>query len=252
MDKINEVAVNDDGIKLYKEKGVTRAPSLSSYNEIYFIVTGEVKFNLANKTQVASSGEVVCIPALKMYGYSSDDAEVWHLVFAERYLADFYDCYNSMILPYFLRDVKFNKKALSILKEELLSLGATELEKRTALNYFFAKSAVRYGVVKKEYESDSQIADIVNFINDNYDKEITLDYLAKEFCISKMVLSRKLSKHLGVDLRRFVSEVRIQAFVKQRREKQNDNVSSVELAYRCGFRSYETFYRTYRRYLGEN
>ena len=107
-------------------------------------------------------------------------------------------------------------------------------------------------MVKKEYESDSQIADIVNFINDNYDKEITLDYLAKEFCISKMVLSRKLSKHLGVDLRRFVSEVRIQAFVKQRREKQNDNVSSVELAYRCGFRSYETFYRTYRRYLGEN
>ena len=251
MDKISETFLSDGSLNLYKERATVHTPKISEHNEFYFVVSGEVKFNVANEIYLATAGQVVCMPALKLYGYSFDEGEVWRLTCAERYLAEFYDCYPNSFLPYFLTDVKFNKKAFSLLREEINLGDATEFEKRVAFNSFIARVIANYSVVKKEFESDSQISEIVNYINKNYDKDITLDFLAKEFCVSKMVLSRKLSKHLGVDLRRFISDVRIKEFVKLRREKQNEGVSSVELAYRCGFRSYETFYRTYRRYLGD-
>lgn len=251
MDKINEVIAQNGAIQFNKIKESIRQFDISNCNDAYFVVAGEITFKIGDKTSVVKSGQIAFIPSLTTYGYSFKNADAYKLSCGERYFADFYDCYPSMRLPYFLADEKFNKEALNDLKEELLLDNVTELERRTALNYFLAKCAVKYGVVKKGYDGDGQIAEIISYVNQNYDKDITLDSLAKEFCISKMVLSRKLSKHLGVDLRRFVSEVRIQAFVKLRREKQNDNVSSVELAYRVGFRSYETFYRTYKRYLGE-
>ena len=251
MDKINETITQEGVIQLNKVKDNFRQSDLSVCNELYFVITGEMVFKVGDKNLTVKSGQIAFMPSLTMYGYSFNNADAYRLSCGERYFADFYDCYPSMRLPYFLDDEKFNKKAFNLLREELSADGVTELEKRTALNYLLAKCAVKYGLVQKGYDSDSQIAEIVNYVHQNYDKDITLDSLAQEFCISKMVLSRKLSKHLGVDLRRFVSEVRIQAFVKLRREKQNVNVSSVELAYRCGFRSYETFYRTYKRYLGE-
>ena len=105
-----------------------------------------------------------------------------------------------------------------------------------------------YGTIDGNGVVETQISDIINYIYKNYDKDISLDTLAKEFCISKMVLSRKISKYVGVDLRVFVSDIRVRAYIKMRADKRYANLSALELAYKCGFKSYETFYRAYKRF----
>ena len=221
-------------------------------NEFYFVKSGTANFKIGQEDFVAKDYSIIFVPTLVPYSFKlSQDAVVWRLAVSERYMSDFYECYPNKSLPCLMNDSLFNVKIYSYVFKEFDSPKLTELEKIACVTYVLAKFSAHYPVEEKVTTGDSQIAELIRYIYKNYEQDITLDSLAQEFCVSKMVLSRKISKYIGVDLRKFISDVRIQAYLKMRGDKRYASLSSVELAYKCGFKSYETFYRAYKRRNGE-
>ncbi len=221
-------------------------------NEFYFIKSGEANFKIGQDDYFATDNNVIFVPTLMPYSFKiSQDAVVWRLSVSERYMTDFYECYPNKSLPCLMSDAHFNSKIYNYVLREFVSPSLTEFEKIACVSYVLAKFSAHYQVEEKVATGDSQIAEIIRYIYKNYEQDITLDTLSAEFCVSKMVLSRKISKYIGVDLRKFVSDVRIQAYLKMRSDKRYASLSSVEIAYKCGFKSYETFYRAYKRRNGE-
>ena len=248
---INENENATTSLLIRKEIGANKPIHFTALNEFYYVESGKATFTIGQNNVVAETSSVVFIPSLMPYSYVADkDTHVWRFCISERYFADFYECYPNKSLSNYLSDKSVNEKIYRYVFDEFNNRNLTELEKIAVTNYVLGKFTAHYGVIEKEIYGDSQVADIIRYIYNNFEKDITLDSLAKEFCASKMVLSRKISKYIGVDLRKFISDVRVQAYMKMRNDKRYASVSSVELAYRCGFNSYGTFYRAYKRRIG--
>ena len=93
-------------------------------------------------------------------------------------------------------------------------------------------------------------ASVLQYIYEHYNEKITLENLAKVFHLSPTALSKKLGKHLGVDLRVFVNDVRIQMAMQMMEDPVHKGKAINEIAFTCGFSSMTTFYRSYRRNFG--
>ncbi len=222
---------------------------VSLFYEIYLVKGKSAEFTVNGERLTAKEGCVVAIPPLTPYSCSFQASDkVVQIKIGEKYASRFFEHSTGKVLPFLLDDAHFNTNLLNNMFSLFFDEEFTEHERVAFSETFFSKTAKRYGVKNKENKGDSQTAEIVRYIYENYEKDITLETLAKEFCVSKMVLSRKLSKTLGADLRKFVGDVRVRAYVKMRADKKYSKTTSIELAYKCGFKSYGTFYRAYKRY----
>lgn len=93
------------------------------------------------------------------------------------------------------------------------------------------------------------LADVMSYIGEHYEEEITLATLSARFGYEPSYLSRLFNQTLGMNLREYLNRIRISA-VKRMRE-QNPYLPMSLALYACGFRNENTFYRAYKRYGDE-
>ena len=89
-------------------------------------------------------------------------------------------------------------------------------------------------------------ARVIRYLNDNIEKNITLDDLAKRFFVSKYYLCRAFKRHNGISIHGYLTQKRIM-YAKQLIES-GESASSA--AYRVGFGDYSAFYRAYVKLTG--
>ena len=89
------------------------------------------------------------------------------------------------------------------------------------------------------------LLDLIQYIDQHSNENLTLDRLAEQFGYNKFYLSRIFNKTLGASLTDYVNQVRVQKFVKQYRDGWEGNIA--DLAFSCGFESIPSFYRTFSR-----
>jgi len=87
---------------------------------------------------------------------------------------------------------------------------------------------------------------VVNFINSNLTLDLTLDYLADRFFISKFYLSRVFKKHMNVTPHNYISQRRL-FLAKQLLYK---GLPPTEVYRRCGYSDYSSFFRAFREKYG--
>lgn len=89
-------------------------------------------------------------------------------------------------------------------------------------------------------------ARVIRYLNENIDKAISLDMLAKRFFVSKYYLCRAFKRHNGISVHGYVNQKRVM-HAKQLIEM-GETASGA--AYRVGFGDYSAFYRAYVKLLG--
>ena len=123
--------------------------------------------------------------------------------------------------------------------------------RRIGITYqLFADIVEQYGMLEKQdhVRKDSDIAEeIIQYIYDHYQENITLESLGKVFYLSPKALSKKLQKRLSVDLRVFINDVRVQMVIQFKNDPQYKEKTLQQIAMLCGFTSMSTFYRSYAR-----
>lgn len=91
-------------------------------------------------------------------------------------------------------------------------------------------------------------ARVIEYLNSNIDRNITLDELSKRFFVSKYYLCRAFKKHNGISVHGYINQKRIM-YAKQLIEL-GETASGA--AYKVGFGDYSAFYRAYVKIVGRS
>lgn len=130
----------------------------------------------------------------------------------------------------------------------LLSAFFITLAKRIKERYLLEKEPYVYSVSGNE-NSFRQRKTVEEFFQKRYCEDINIEDLAKELCVSVPQTHRIVKKVFGVGFKK--------TLIKQRIEhacmliKQND-FALTDIAYRCGYTSYNGFLAAFRSYMGKS
>ena len=99
---------------------------------------------------------------------------------------------------------------------------------------------------RKSYSFDSQIADILQYINHNLKEDLSVDNLASRYYISKYHLMRKFKEETGFTLHNYIVNKRL----LMARTLISEGMPVTKAALESGFSEYSTFSRAYRKQFG--
>lgn len=104
-------------------------------------------------------------------------------------------------------------------------------------------------VIKKNtddsYRKNEKIRELIDYINRNYEKNLTIDYLADFIGYSKTHFMTVFKQHTGTSCTEFVIQVRLN---KASDLLINTSYSVLEIANRIGFNNLSNFNRQFKRY----
>jgi len=89
---------------------------------------------------------------------------------------------------------------------------------------------------------------VIRYLNNNIERDVSLDKLAKRFFVSKYYLCRAFKKHNGISVHGYINQKRIM-YAKQLIES-GETASGA--AYKVGFGDYSAFYRAYVKIVGKS
>lgn len=217
-------------------------------SELYCVFEGTVKVSINDKTYVLQAGEAVFINSLDLHSYECKQfAEIGIVLIGYRYMRDFRALFPHNIVPTLLKDKEANKEIFNLLTELNEKEDFSAFEKFSYTNLLLHHITKIYGVSPKETSHKFLLIDIIQYIYDNFMLPLSLDTLAKEFNYNPVYLSHLFSKHIRIDFRTFVSNVRMQYVMTMRNDPRYKEKSLSEIAAMCGFNSLSTFQRAYKR-----
>lgn len=101
---------------------------------------------------------------------------------------------------------------------------------------------------KSRQEYTARINRVIDYIEQHFNEEITLDKIAQIACFSPFHFHRIFSTLTHETINSFIQRLRIEKAAQQLKIDENATIS--EIAYNCGFGSAAHFSRTFRKYFG--
>lgn len=95
-------------------------------------------------------------------------------------------------------------------------------------------------------EKDDLCGKVINYINENYDKKLSLDSLSDEFFVSKYHLSHEFKAQYGTGIYKYITLKRL--LIAREFLADGERVGEVYKA--CGFNDYTTFFRAFKAEYG--
>lgn len=94
--------------------------------------------------------------------------------------------------------------------------------------------------------SDEKIDKVIEYLNECYDKDITVDSIAERFHISRSYLMHRFKDVTGGSVHSFILQKRLNAALSMMRE----GTPAMEAALVCGFSDYTVFYKAFKKMFG--
>lgn len=103
------------------------------------------------------------------------------------------------------------------------------------------------GIEEVENEDTSKlIKEVVSYINENLQGDLSLDMIAERFFVSKFHLERIFKKQMSITVHNYI----VQRRLTLARQKIYDGGSPTKIYKTCGFSNYTTFYRAFQKMYG--
>lgn len=100
---------------------------------------------------------------------------------------------------------------------------------------------------KKAYSSDTQVEQLLKYINRNLSENLSIDQLAKRFFLSKYHMMRKFKNETGYTIHNYITSKRL----LMARSLISQGIPVMKAALASGFRDYTTFVRAYKKQFGK-
>ena len=140
-------------------------------------------------------------------------------------------------------------EALDSLQEFLSTGNGLNSGGRVLLRSIITQILLLLGVARSEERvlpEKNILADVIGYINEHLEENLSLDELSRRFFVSKYHLCRAFRQCMGTTFLSYLTTKRVA--VAQRLIEQGE--AATEVAYRVGFRDYSSFYRAYRKQTG--
>lgn len=100
---------------------------------------------------------------------------------------------------------------------------------------------------KKTYSSDTQVEQLLKYINRNLSENLSIDQLAERFFLSKYHMMRKFKNETGYTIHNYITSKRL----LMARSLISQGIPVMKAALASGFRDYTTFVRAYKKQFGK-
>jgi AraC-like DNA-binding protein len=262
----------------YKDENRKEVPlHHHDFYEIYFFLSGNVSYNIESRSYHLIPGDVLVISPQELH----QPVFIPEKQHYERYVL----WLNSSFLQQFVLPGQDMSQCFDTTKPEHTNLIRPEGASRELINYLFQqlvreqdsqefatdlyclsllaqllvlvnRTALRAGKAPEPRDNaDSLVYRILTYISEHYSEDLSLDFLANEFFISKYHLSREFSRVVGTSVHRYIVQKRL----IMARQMMAAGTSTSEVSQLCGFGDYSNFYRAFtgeyqispRKYLEE-
>ena len=247
------------------------------FYEIYFFLSGNVSYNIESRSYRLSPGDVLLISPQELHQpvFSPEKQHYERYVlwvsgsFLQQFILpgqDLSQCFDTARLDHtnLVRPDAVTRELLSYLFQQLVREQdseefAAEMSRLSLLAQLLVlvnRMALRAGRAPEPRENtDSVVYRILSYIGEHYSEDLSLDFLANEFFISKYHLSREFSRVVGTSVHRYIVQKRL----IMARQMMAAGTSTSEVCQLCGFGDYSNFYRAFtgeyqispRKYLEE-
>ena len=215
--------------------------------EIYYLEKGERMFFLSNALYKITAPTLVIIPPYIMHKTEGGPFSKYNVNVEENYLNSFEaDVLKELSLKIIIPDEKQNEeiiRLLQTLKIPYKNSKHSDAVTQTLFSYFILKlSELKTGQAENVTLQNNRvppvILKIIDYLNENYSKCITLDTISKEFFISAPTIIYNFKKHTNCAPIEFLLNVRLN---KAKQLLVSTNISIGKIADMCGFSSANYF-----------
>ena len=233
------------------------------FYEVYFFLSGNVQYIIENRSYLLTPGDVLLISPMElhqpMFGTEPREYERFVLWIDKQFLEgfnlpgeSFTACFDTGAANYsnLLRPEGVQRQFLLFLMEQLIAESASRepYQKVCSLSYLAQVLVLlnRLSLQQRRENAvpaqDSTVYNILGYINEHYNENLTLDDLANKFFVSKYHLSREFQRLVGTTVHRYIVQKRL-VMAKQ---MLSAGRPSSEVYQNCGFGDYSNFYRAFR------
>ena len=219
------------------------------------VVSGSGTFTYMGKTYMLKSGDHLFIDCKKPYSHKSTDSDPWELMwvhFNGSFMTQYYLYFSNK-----LQSIVFNLEnpsELCVLLENLMTLANKKSTDSELLASHLLNSLVtqiltaRTDQKTKDINTNKdKINQIKNYLDDNFQKKITLDIITDEFFISKYHMSREFKKAYGITIANYIIAKRI-TYAKELLRFTDMQIA--EIGRICGIEDNSYFNKVFRKYEG--
>jgi len=234
------------------------------FYEIYFFLSGNVQYNIESRSYLLTPGDVLLISPMELHQpmFSSEHRAYERIVlwidkqFLEGFSLpgqDFTRCFDTTLPGHtnLLRPEGVSRQFLTFLLEQLITESTSEDTYReiASMTYLAQVLITLNRLVRQQTRKEDRVTapesavySILGYINEHYSEDLTLDYLANKFFISKYHLSREFQRLVGTSVHRYI----IQKRLVMAKQMLSEGKPSSEVYQHCGFGDYSNFYRSFK------
>ena len=219
------VEIMENDRKLIQFHFITNAEVSTLYHqnpEVFYVLTGELKVQIDETTFLMKQGDIILINANKRHTMNGNEE-----LLGARFEIDFHllaEYMESMQLLFWCNSVADKNVAYADLREVFDHILSRYFEKdeKSALDlqalYFQAAHILTSNFLVKADDTrlnmdDSQdrqrVRRIQNYIQANYQSQISLNNLSDQLYLSNAYLSKYVKKHLGLTFMEYLNNVRL-------------------------------------------
>lgn len=219
-------------------------PHFHSHIEIYLVLSGEIEILINYQKKLIGAGEIAVALSYDTHGYKTpEEAEAIYLIIPTDYFEEFLPMISGRYLPSpYLNDSLVFQTVRNAM--EGLLKGGNEITRRGYL-YTILGTIFDQMVSKSDNEKNLShlfSADILIYLNDHFQEDMTLANVAKKFGYNPGYLSRSFRQTFGVTFIHYLTMLRLrEAVFLLKAEKWTVS----ECAVRSGFGSMRSFYRAF-------
>ena len=216
--------------------------------EVCFVLSGSFEYSINGKKGKASEGEIVFVNPGELHEYfASENCRVYVVIMSEIYSADYCMEFGPVSFDNLLTNQAVNAKIKQCFDECFKNRQECSfLENKIFANKLYVLLHRNYSM-KAQTKNELFLNKILEYIYSHYKENITEKTLAEQFSYSTEAISKLFQKEIKIDFRVFVNNVRADAANKMLNDTNYKDWPLSQIAMECGFVSFATFYRSYKR-----
>ncbi len=206
--------------------------------ELIYVIEGTVKCTINDTVYELHGGDLgLCLPYDFHQYVPEDNTKYWVLVFSEEYVRYFAKLIKGKIATKFIFNL--DNTTLQFFKDRIVySESPTVMTMKSCLYIVCEEFFKQINLVDKRNNENEVLSQVVDFIEQNYAKNISLKDIAKILGYDYNYMSRYFKNIFNMTFTDFVNLYRLETAIRLL-EDTNANITAV--AYESGFQSTRTF-----------
>ena len=237
------------------------------YYEFYFFLEGKVSLQIENKTYPLSYGDIVLIPPGIKHHAIIQDATIPYRRFVFWIGQDYYHKLLSESASYGYLTGYVLSTGNHLFHNDLITFNAIQFQifqliEEIQFERFGKEARIPLSVnslilqlnrivyeqqnPKTEREQQSLYQNLIYYIDDHLEEDLSLEELANAFFLSKYYIAHTFKEHSGMSVHQYIMKKRLQ--LSREAILSGQPISEAYLT--CGFKDYSSFFRAFKKEYG--